>query len=259
VAAAILSIAAAPQDALLRARQLYNQRQYDAAIDAAVEARRTAASAEAASLIFARAHLERFRQTSDTADLAASRDALKRIDSARLTPREHVELLIGLGEMLYLDERFGAAAELFDSALARVDPADPDAGRTLEWWASALDRQAQLDPAVEQRLIYAPVLQRMETELRHDAGSAVASYWLAAAARGVGDLQRAWDAAVAGWVRAPLTGDRRDGLRADLDRLVLQAIIPERAREFAPPAGVQQAVDAMRAEWERIKQEWTNR
>jgi hypothetical protein len=243
----------------MRARQLYNQEQYDAAIDAAVEARRTAASADAASLVFARAHLERFRRTGEAAGLAAARDALSRIDSTRLTPRERIELLIGLGEILYLDERFGAAAELFDIALAHMDPGDPDAGRTLEWWAGALDRQAQLDPAAEQKLIYAPVLQRMENELRRDAGSAVASYWLVAAARGAGDVQRAWDAAVAAWVRAPLAGDRRDPLRADLDRLVQQAIIPERARDLAPGGNVQQAVDTLRSEWARIKQQWTNR
>ena len=45
---------------------------------------------------------------------------------------------------------------------------------------------------------------RMEIEVRIDPGSAPANYWLAAAARGAGDLDRAWHAAIAGWIRAPM-------------------------------------------------------
>ena len=44
----------------------------------------------------------------------------------------------------------------------------------------------------------------MSAELATDGGSAPASYWLAVAARGTGDLERAWQAAIAGWVRASL-------------------------------------------------------
>jgi tetratricopeptide (TPR) repeat protein len=250
---------AGPRDALLRARQAYNQQQYDAAIEAATEAQRVAASADAAALVLARARLERFRQKGSADDLAAARDGFIRLDSSRLTPRERQELLVGLGEVLFLDERYGAAAEQFNLALSRGDPAAPGAWRTLEWWASAVDRQAQLEPGVDQKLLYAPVLQRMEDELRGNAASAVASYWLSAAARGVGDLPRAWDAAVAGWVRAPLSGDQREALRADLDRLVLQAIIPERARQSASGRDPGPAVAALRADWDRIKQQWTAR
>jgi len=259
VIAAIVSMGAGPRDALLRARQAYNQQQYDAAIEAATEAQRVAASADAAALVLARARLERFRQKGSADDLAAARDGFIRLDSSRLTPRERQELLVGLGEVLFLDERYGAAAEQFNLALSRGDPAAPGAWRTLEWWASAVDRQAQLEPGVDQKLLYAPVLQRMEDELRGNAASAVASYWLSAAARGVGDLPRAWDAAVAGWVRAPLSGDQREALRADLDRLVLQAIIPERARQSASGRDPGPAVAALRADWDRIKQQWTAR
>ena len=69
----------------------------------------------------------------------------------------------------------------------------------------------------------------MEAELRRDSASGPANYWLAAAARAVGDLDRAWSAASAGWIRASLAPDRGVALRADLDRLVTQAIIPDRA------------------------------
>ena len=35
-------------------------------------------------------------------------------------PRDHVDLLIGMGQFLYLSEEFGAAAGLFDNALAQA-------------------------------------------------------------------------------------------------------------------------------------------
>ena len=46
--------------------------------------------------------------------------------------------------------------------------------------------------------------------------------------------------------------------RADLDRLVLAAIIPERARNAAGPAGdVGPATETMTAEWEHLKSQWS--
>jgi hypothetical protein len=56
---AAFSLGAGQKDALTRARQLYNQAQYDEAIAAATEARRVAAVADAAGVVLARAHLER--------------------------------------------------------------------------------------------------------------------------------------------------------------------------------------------------------
>ena len=99
----------------------------------------------------------------------------------------------------------------------------PDAHeRALDWWATALDRQAQALPAADAPTSYSRIVARMEQELRRDPASAPASYWLAAAARAAGDLDRAWAAASAGWVRAALARDRGVALRADLDKLVTQ-------------------------------------
>ena len=256
----LASIGAGPRDALSRARQFYNCQQYDAAIGAATEARQAPDLADAAALVLARAHLERFRMSANAADLMAARDALTRIHPARLPPSERVELIIGLGEWLYFDDRAGAAAEEFELALAHVDQRNPNAReRVLDWWASALDRHAQLGLESDRRPLYTRIVQRMEEELRRDAGSAVASYWLVAGARGSGDLERAWDAAIAGWVRAPLAGDRREALRADLDRIVSQAIIPERARRTSSPEDSVQAIAMMRGAWDVLKQTWTVR
>jgi len=90
--------------------------------------------------------------------------------------------------------------------------------------------------------------------LRSDPGSAIANYWLVVGARGAGDLDRAWDAAVAGWIRAGLGPDTQ-GLRAELDHLVLEALVPERVRRHATPERPDPRA-AMRAEWEAMKAEW---
>jgi hypothetical protein len=104
--------------------------------------------------------------------------------------------------------------------------------------------------------IYIRIVRRMEEELRRDAGSAAASYWLVAGVRGSGDLERAWDVAIAAWVRAPLAGGRRAALRVDLDRIVSEAIIPERARQISAPGEAVQMIAAMRSAWDVLKQTW---
>ena len=90
----------------------------------------------------------------------------------------------------------------------------------------------------------------MSAELGVNPGSAAASYWLAAAALGQGDLQAAWDAALAGWVRAPLTADRGATLRGDLDRLVERGIVPERSKMLGKPA------EMLQEQWEQFKEKW---
>jgi hypothetical protein len=95
----------------------------------------------------------------------------------------------------------------------------------------------------------------MEAELRDDPGSWVANYWRAVALRGTGDIEGAWSAAVAAWVRSILTPETTAELRADLDRLVMQALIPERSRVMAV-RDPQEAVTALRAEWDLLKEQW---
>ena len=240
---------AADPPALVRARTLYNAADYDGAIVAAAAAQRLPSAVDAASLVLARAHLERYRRNADTSDLAAARDALAGVRRAALTPRDQVDLLVGLGQSLFFGEVFGAAAELFDTAL-RNGALLPLRDRLLllDWWASALDREAQGRPPDRRLPAYQRIATRMEEELRQDPGSAPANYWLAAASRGAGDLDRAWDAAMAGWIRATLTPDTADKLRADLDRLVTQALVPERLRT-KPPRDPQ-------SDWQRLKLDW---
>jgi hypothetical protein len=179
------------------------------------------------------------------------------LDARVLDARERVELQVGLAEVLYFDDRFGAAAEVLDTVLDSSSVLGP-AGheRALDWWASAVDRQAQTQPPGDRDPSYARVIQRMEEELRRDPSSTAASYWLAAAARGAGDLDRAWAAATAAWVRAMLAPDRGATLRADLDRLVTQALIPDRAARLTT-RDRRQAMAAMTSEWEEFKSNWS--
>lgn len=243
--------ARAADDPLARARLLYNQRQFQAAVSAAERARSMPGRADAADLVAARAYLERYRESAAADDLVSARDRLRRLDPLRFAPGERDEYIVGLGETLFFDGAFGAAATVFDSMLEGGGLLAGDSReRVLDWWASAVDREAKPRPDIERQSRYERIRARMERELAAHAGSGAAAYWLAAAARAQGDLQFAWDAAEAGWLRAPLAADRGAALRADLDRLVLRGIVPDRAKLLAQPP------DTLRLQWEQFKERW---
>jgi hypothetical protein len=260
-ATALLLVTIAPlraaDDPLARARLLYNQGQFEAAVSAAEQARLTPSRADAADLVAARAYLERFRTSAAPDDLINARDRLRRIDPRRFPARERVEYVVGLGETLFLDGAYGAAANVFEPVLQSQDLLTTDAReRVLDWWASAIDRGAKPDrerkprPEIDPQGAYQRIRARMDEELATHPGSGAAAYWLVAAARAQGDLQAAWEAALAGWVRAPLTADRGAALRADLDRIVLRAIVPDRAKATA------QTPESLRLQWEQFKERW---
>jgi hypothetical protein len=242
--------AADDRSPLARARQLYNMRDFDAAIVAADEARKAPERADSADLIAARALLERFRASAVADDLEQARQRLRHLAPERLADRERLEYVIGLGEALYLDQSPGAAAAVFDSVLASDASLLDGRDLVLDWWASAVEEDARPRTEFERQALYQTVRARMREELARRPGSATAAYWAIAAARGQGDLQGAWDAAQAGWVRAPLAPDHGAALRGDIDRLVQRAIIPERARAIGQPA------ESIREAWEAFKERW---
>jgi len=253
----LATTAAGPRDVLSRAKQLYNSAQYDAAIDAASMAAKSADLAAAAQLVMARAYLERFRGAGNAGDQTAARDALKQVRSIDLSDDDRVELSIALAESLYFDGQAGAAAEQFELALAHADRKQlTRRERLLDWWATALDRQAQSSAESVARPLQARIVRRMEEELHADMASTVASYWLAAAARNSGDVERAWDAAIAGWVRIAQRGSRGADARRELDALVRQAIIPDRAR-LVSPLSPEAAAASMRSQWDALKKAWS--
>jgi hypothetical protein len=244
-------------DPLAPARTYYNEGRFEEAIAAATAVEGTVGSP--ARLIIARAALEQYRTTADPGGLAAARTMLSQVDTLQLSPRDRVDLVVGLGEALFFDEHYHAAADLFESILddvAALGPAPRD--QLLDWWATSVDRHVRGMAPDRRAEAFDRLVARMEAELRKDPTSAAAAYWVAAASFARGNVDRAWDAAVAGWVRGILSVDRGMTLRPDLDRLVRDAIIPERLRRIqAATNGEAQATEAsMLAEWTLIKDQW---
>lgn len=262
LAAALLGAFLAPAslhaaDSLLEARRLYNAGQYDEAERLAREAVRVPATADRARVVLGRIQLERYRRSADANDLAEARTALRTVDARTLDARERVELTIGLAEALFFENRFGAAAEMFDTAMAAVSVLGPAAHeRALDWWATSLDRLAQARPAADRAVVYDRIAERMSAEAVRDPGSSPAAYWLVVAARGRGDFERAFDVAIAGWVRALLARDRGVTVRADIDRLMIEAVLPERAARLNPK-DQKAALTGLLAEWDAFKERWS--
>ena len=245
------------QDALGEARRLYNAGQFDDAERQARVAIDQPANANSARIVLGRIQLERFRKAPSQAYLDDARKALREVNPQTLDQRERLELTLGFAETLFLEDRFLAAAEIFAPVIDASTLLGPAAhARVLDWWATAVDRHAQTRPLAERAALYGTVADRMKGELARDPGSVPAGYGVVAAARGAGDLDRAWSAASAGWIRAVLGPDRGVILRGDLDRLVVHALIPERAARLSP-RDPSLALTGLLAEWEAFKAGWT--
>jgi tetratricopeptide (TPR) repeat protein len=241
-----------PPDLLTQARVLYNEGRFEAAVDAAERARVTPTLVDRADLIAARAFLERYRETVALKDLTSARERLRRLNPQSFDPRERAEFIVGLGETLYFDGSYGAAADLLQWVLESGNSTlDPEAReRVLDWWAIAVDREAWTRSFSDQQSSYQRIRDRMRDELKVRPESATAGYWAASAARSQGDIHGAWDAVEAGWIRAALAMDRGERLRAALDQIMLLAVVPERARALGQPE------EEIRLMWEQFKELW---
>jgi hypothetical protein len=247
----------AAQDHLGEARRLYNAGLFDEAEREALMALEDPRSSNSARLVLGRIQLERFRKAPTETLLGDARRSLREVDPETLEPRERIELVIGFGETLFLEDKFLAAANIFEPILGSSLALGVAAhSRVLDWWATALDRYAQTRQMADRTEIYARIKERMNLELTQDPGSTPAGYWGVAAARGSGDLDSAWSAAAASWIRAALAPDRGVILRGDLDRLVVHALIPERAARLSPK-DPSLALTGLLSEWEAFKANWT--
>jgi tetratricopeptide (TPR) repeat protein len=258
VALVIVSVASveAQRAELARARSLYNQGQFDGAIEAATVAQKVQATADAAAVVLARAHLERYRERANPADLSAARVALGTVRVSNLDSRDNIDYLMALGEALFFEDDYGAAASLFESGLDGAIALGPPTGEAmLEWWGSAMERHADALEREPRISAFIRLRDRMTRELSRNPSSAAAAYFLAVAIRGSGEPVEAWDAAIAGWVRARLAGARSAQLRADLDKLVLEGIIPDRVSTL-PTDQRAQAESDLRGEWAVVKERW---
>ena len=252
----LCSPATAQRADLARARSLYNSRQFDAAIEAASAAQKLPATADAAAVVLARAHLERYRERANPADLSAARVALGTVRVSNLDARDGIDMLIALGEALFFEDDYGAAAVLFESGIAAaVDQGAQTGEAMLDWWGSAVERHAEPLSRDARITAFTRLRERMARELSRNPSSSAAAYWFVVGTRGTGEAVAAWDAAIAGWVRARLAGARSATLRADLDKLMLEGIIPDRVRAIAAERRGQAESD-LRAEWAVVKERW---
>ena len=253
----LLPVPVLAQDHLGEARRLYNAQQYEAAELAARLAVAQARTTNSARVVLARVLLERYRTTSSEVVLTEAREMLRSVDPHPLDPRERVELMLGFGQGLFLQDRFAAAAQIFEPIIAAAALLGaPAYDRALDWWASALNRHAISRPFTERPAIYERITQRMTTELVREPGSGPANYWLVAAAQGSGDLDVAWSTAQASWIRAGFAGTRMQEIRSDIDRVVVEGIIPARAAR-ASGRDSNLVVAGMVGEWEAFKNAWT--
>ena len=216
-----------------------------------------ATASDAAALVMARAHLERYRQKrrldgSCRRPRRAQRDSVRRCS---LRGTRSISSSASASRCI-LTDLFGAAADLFDTALERGAPL---ARRAIVRCSSTGGRRRSIAKrrrgTPERRLASGRASRRADGRgAAPRSRQRAANYWLAVAARAAGDLDAAWDAAVAAWVRATL-GPAPSELRSDIDRLVTQALIPERARvRSAREQG--DATEAVRAQWESVKEQW---
>jgi len=245
---------AAAQGDLERARSLYNAGQFEESIAAATSAKRRPAAAPSATLIIARARLERFRTSGDPTELVAARADLVSLDPRMLAPQEGIEWQIGVGSALFLEEQFGPAAETFAALLpaARGRLPQPEFEKLLEWWGGTLSRLAETLDGEARRLVYDRFRAEARLEVERNPFSRPATYWLVVSLRGAGDLDAAWGAAVSGWIRAGTEPEGRK-LRTDLERLVTQTLIPERAQA---PAGPSPTTADMEEAWRTVIGRW---
>ena len=206
-----------------------------------------------ADLIAARAYLERFRDSAaPTISTTRAIVCAASIRSAS-SPRERAEYIVGLGETLFFDGAYGAAATLrSDRSRARRAAAGDARERVLDWWATALDRDARPRAEIERQ----PMYQRIRDA---DAATSSATNPVSAVGRVLAGGGRARARAICrrrgmrrspAWVRAPLAADR--GARsAPISIGSCCARIVARAR-----TGDCADARSAAAEWEQFKERW---
>ena len=256
--AATASAGPADRGALARARTAYNAGRFDAAIGAARNAAEVAGDTDPARLVLGRALLERYRQSGDARDLQEARDVLRAADPGKLGPADRAELLVGLGQWLFFTDRFGPAAELFEVAAARpLTGGDAATDRVLDWWASALDRQAQATPAARDR-IYGRVFERMEQRApsRIPDRSPPTTGWSPRRARSVISTARGRPRWPRGCVRhSRATVGPRCG-PISIDSCSPRSSPSVRGKRSSDGGNERQAADTMAHAWERFKADW---
>lgn len=253
--------AAAAQSDLERARMFYNAGQFEQAIAAATSAGNKPAAASSARLIIARARLERFRRLGDAKDLATARAELVSLKPGSLAPQEAIEWQMGIGAALFLEDQPGPAAEMFATLLpsARARLSTDEFQKLLDWWGTAVSRLAESATGSARKQTYEKLRTDARSELDRNPFSRPATYWTVVSSRGAGDLDAAWNAAVAGWIRMSGQLDGRH-LQGDLDTFVTHTLVPERAQartgQRLDAKSTIAEIAALNEEWRALTSRW---
>lgn len=249
------------QSALERARAYYNEGRYDESIAAATAASSRPDAAPSATLIIARSHLGRYRASGDAKELDAARAALITLNPRVLAPQEAIEWQIGAGTALFFENQFGPAADMFSTVvpLARERLKDVEFEKLVEWWGSTQGRLAETLAGGARKAAYERLRTEAALEVQRNPLSRPATYWMIVGLRGAGSLEEAWGAAISGWIRF---GNQPDGekLRTDLDRFVIQTLIPERAQaktgQRLDTKSSLNEIAVMTEEWRNLTTRW---
>ena len=146
---------------------------------------------------------------------------------------------------------------MIPSARARLTP--PEFEKLLEWWGGTLSRLAESLSGDARKQAYERFRSDVSLELERNPLSAPATYWLVVSSRGAGDLDGAWNAAVAGWIRAGAHQDSRQ-LRSELEVFVMQTLIPERAQsrtgQRLDAKSTMTEIATLNEEWRTITTRW---
>ena len=226
---------------------------------AALEAARVPTTADAARLVLGRVQLERYRATHSRRPVRRHRLRL------RISTRDALNRANGSSWRLVLPKR---CTSKIDSALPRrcsrrssTRPTHLGRRRTSAC-STGGPRRSSATHNSGRRLsgpsYYGRVSKRMREEIcdgRRDRRRRLIGW--RAAARGVGDLGARAERSHGGVDHGPLCAD--DGgvaLRADLDRLVVQGILPDRAARLTMRDHTQ-ALAGMVGEWEAFKSSWS--
>ena len=98
---------------------------------------------------------------------------------SNLDSRDHVDFLMALGEALFFEDDYGAAATLFESGIDRAIAQGAETGEAmLEWWGSAVERHADALERDGRINAFRRLRERMSRELSRNPGSAAAAYFL---------------------------------------------------------------------------------
>ena len=190
-------------------------------------------------------------------DLSAAREALGTVRAASLDERDQLELLLALGESLFLEDDFGAAAEILESGLdARRQRRRSSPKSMLEWWGSAVERQASGLAPEPRRRAFARLVDRMQGELAQIAD--VGGRQLLDRRRPA--RRRRVDARVGrgGCRLGARAADRRPRASRSAPTSTswsLQGVIPDRVRHIAQDQRAA-AESQLKADWELVKERW---